>query len=281
MKLGLNTNSRRERALTVIELMVSVTLMSFIILALYQMFAKTQEQMRRAINQVDTLESGRAVMKQIQRDLGLAAYPEDESTNITFYWSLDWSTNQGIWGMNMVSPVNPAISNRNQYDRMFLTTFNHSFAQTNWGGVGYHIGSPHDPWAQPTNGFGTLYRFNFNTNFFLPAIGNTFRFSSSTNFMSRLIDNVVHFRVRPFPTTSVVLGGPSGNYLDSVNAQMFCYTNQALPRMVEVELGYLDQESASQALAFENAQTARNYLAQRPERVTFFRFLVPIQLGSQ
>jgi len=275
MRMDLQARSRGTRALTVIELMVSVTLMSFIILALYQMFARTQDQMRRAITQVDTLEAGRAVMKQIQRDLSLAAYPEDESTNIVFYLSEDWSTNLGVYGMTMVSPQNAAISNRNQFDRMFTTTFNHAFAQTNWGGVGYHIGSQHDPWVQPTNGFGTLYRYNFNTNFFLPAIGNTFRFSSSTNFMSRLIDNVVHFRVRAYPN------GNFPGYFDSVGARMYSYTNQALPRMVEIEMGYLDQESAEQALAFENAQTARNYLSQRPERVTFFRFLVPIQLGSQ
>ena len=273
MRMEFSQKTRRSGALTVVELMVSVTLMSFIILALYQMFARTQEQMRRAINQVDTLEAGRAVMKQIQRDLGYAAFPKDESTNIVFYWSVDWSTNQGVYGMTMRGTT---VTNRNQWDRMHLTTFNHAFAQTNWGGVGYHVGSAHDPWQQPTNGFGTLYRFNFNTNFFLPAIGNTFRFSSSTNFMSRLIDNVVHFRVSPFPTNNVIYG-----YTDSVGASMISFTNQALPRMVEIELGYLDQESAEQALAFENAQTARNYLSQRPERVTFFRFLVPIQLGSQ
>lgn len=274
-------HNRNRHALTVIELMVSVTLMSFIILALYQMFATTQEQMRRAINQVDTLEAGRAVMKQIQRDLGFAAYPEDDSTNIVFYWSKDWSTNLGVSALTIQSTVNSNTIKTNFLDRMFLTTFNHAFDQTNWGGVGYHVGRPENPWLPPTNGYGTLYRFSFNTNFFMPAIGNTFRFPNATNFMSRLIDNVVNFEVRPVPTTGMVTGGPGGVYSDSAGAQMYCFTNKLLPRMVEIELAYLDEETALQAEAFGNSTVARQYIAGRPERVTLFRFLVPIQLSTQ
>jgi len=54
---------------TILELLVAVTLLSFIILALYQMFDRTQAQMRRAVRETDKFESGRSVMDLIRRDL--------------------------------------------------------------------------------------------------------------------------------------------------------------------------------------------------------------------
>lgn len=61
--------SARASAVTILELLVAVTLVSFIILALYQMFDRTQVQMRRAVRETDKFESGRSVMDIIRRDL--------------------------------------------------------------------------------------------------------------------------------------------------------------------------------------------------------------------
>lgn len=46
------------RAVTILELLVAVSLISFIILALYQMFDRTQVQMRKAVREVDKFEGG-------------------------------------------------------------------------------------------------------------------------------------------------------------------------------------------------------------------------------
>jgi hypothetical protein len=54
---------------TILELLVAVTLVSFIVLALYQMFDRTQVQMRRAVRETDKYESGRSTMDIIRRDL--------------------------------------------------------------------------------------------------------------------------------------------------------------------------------------------------------------------
>ncbi len=62
------------RAVTVLELLVAISLVSFIILALYQMFDRTQAQMRRAVRETDKYESGRSTMDIIRRDLTQLGY---------------------------------------------------------------------------------------------------------------------------------------------------------------------------------------------------------------
>lgn len=62
------------RAVTVLELLVAISLLSFIILALYQMFDRTQAQMRRAVRETDKFESGRSTMDMIRRDLTQLGY---------------------------------------------------------------------------------------------------------------------------------------------------------------------------------------------------------------
>ena len=62
------------RAVTVLELMVAISLVSFIILALYQMFDRTQAQMRRAVRETDKYETGRSTMDIIRRDLTQLGY---------------------------------------------------------------------------------------------------------------------------------------------------------------------------------------------------------------
>ena len=61
-------------AVTILELMVAVSLISFIILALYGMFDRTQAQMRRAVRETDKFESGRSVTDIIRKDLAQLGY---------------------------------------------------------------------------------------------------------------------------------------------------------------------------------------------------------------
>lgn len=63
-----------SRAVTLLELLVAISLVSFIILALYQMFDRTQTQMRRAVRETDKFETGRSTMDTIRRDLTQLGY---------------------------------------------------------------------------------------------------------------------------------------------------------------------------------------------------------------
>ncbi|NBV20835.1 MAG: hypothetical protein EBS05_02410 [Proteobacteria bacterium] len=62
------------RGVTILELMVAVSLISFIILALYQMFDRTQGLMRGAVREADKFENGRAAMDILRRDLSQMGY---------------------------------------------------------------------------------------------------------------------------------------------------------------------------------------------------------------
>jgi hypothetical protein len=288
---------------TVIELMVSVTLISFIILALYQMFATTQRQLRRAMKQVDTLESGRAVMGMIQRDLGLLTSPDVVGQiDPSFYWSSNWTANgwwtnslvggnptwgdfvgsgKSTWGLTVTSAVDVNIAFTNQFDRFFVSTYDVSLQLTNWGGVGYHVGQQTNSWYPPVDGMGTLYRYSYNDFAFNRAVWNTFRFSNSISNMARVIDNVVHFKVSPYPANRAGAYLTSGFNTDQSTMPLWSFTNSVVPSLVEVEVGYVDEETAELARQLGDAASTRNFLAARPETMTLFRFLVPVRVDSQ
>ena len=279
----------RRSAVTMIELLVAVTLISFIILALYQMFDKTQEQLRRAMAQVDTLENGRAIVDMLQRDLGKVTVPPFESTNFTFYRQ-ESLRNVGTNGIT-VGFLNADGSTTNVFtnslDRCLFLINDQSLRPTNWGAIGYHVGHPDDPTLQPTNGIGSLYRFAFHTNnnqmtpSFIGVLTSAFLERGSTEVMSRVADNIVHFRVRTYPTDimstnliSVTRWEPP--YV-SVLQQIAYSTNVNLPSLVEVELGYVDEETAGIVTSFGDQYAASNYLAQVPQKMNLFRFLVPVK----
>ena len=72
MKIDRQTNRvshRAERALTLLEMMVAMSLLLIIVLGLYAMFDQTQRAFRSGLTQTDVLESQRAAMDIMARDL--------------------------------------------------------------------------------------------------------------------------------------------------------------------------------------------------------------------
>ena len=65
---------RTAAGVTILELMVAVSLITFIILSLYQMFDRTQSLMRGAVRESDKFENGRAAMDILKRDLSQLGY---------------------------------------------------------------------------------------------------------------------------------------------------------------------------------------------------------------
>ena len=73
---------RAGRALTILEMLVSVALLSFIVLGLTAMFVQTQKAFKTGIKQTDSTDAGRAVMEMIAADLSQLSDPH--FTNVTF-----------------------------------------------------------------------------------------------------------------------------------------------------------------------------------------------------
>ena len=62
-------SARARRAFSLIEILTAVSIMTVIIIALYAMFDHTQKALRGSVSQTDVLESGRAAMEMIKREL--------------------------------------------------------------------------------------------------------------------------------------------------------------------------------------------------------------------
>jgi type II secretory pathway pseudopilin PulG len=212
-----------ERAFSLIEIMVTVGLLSFIILGLLAMFNQTQRAFKSSITQTDVLEAGRATMDMLGRELEQMS--PSEAPDYLFGNVRTRATNffveftPGFWpfsaGLTPLSQELPGsgISRTNVVQRFFfLSKLNQDLM-----GIGYEV-IPDD-----ASGFvGSLYRFA-GTNFrsgpvnlsaeFLKAasvsLQNAARGLPVTNVngmaVNRISDGVVHLRARAFARNGFML----------------------------------------------------------------------------
>jgi hypothetical protein len=212
-----------EAAFSLIEIMVTIALLSFIVLGLLAMFNQTQRAFRSSMTQVDVLEAGRAVTDIIARDMeqmvaGHLAYMKNSdgsfhiSTN--FFAEMTPFMMQGVLqGLAGTGP-GPQECRTNVFQDVFCLTKQN----LDYIGIGYHIQ------PDPCNFVGTLYRFSTNRpkSAFGPpfdAIGLPYNatqlsweFRNATNMppgssgppgMSRIADGVVHFQVTAYDTNGM------------------------------------------------------------------------------
>lgn len=265
------------RAVTILELLVAVSLISFIILVLYQMFDTTQVQMRKAVRDTDKFESGRAAADILQRDLSqmVAAHSPMGGAALNFYASTNWSG--GAFGMTN-SSNNPVQLNVLQ--DVFFLSFDSAATPTNWTAIGYRVASSTNANVAAAAGLGTLYRWTTNANRFSTNFQFTFLGTPPVAYFQRVVDNVVHFRVTGV-TNSVAV--PITNVNIPFAWQAAVLTNHDLPAHVEVELGYVDSKVAGRArgIADTNVNIMRTYLSTNLDAVHVFRLNVPVRTGLQ
>src|SRR5437867_386623 len=88
-----------ERAFSLIEIMVAVTLLAVITVGLLAMFYHTQKAFRLGANQVDVLESGRATAQLMSADLQ-EAYPSYVPSVMNFEAMMN-----GVGRLDMFLPI--------------------------------------------------------------------------------------------------------------------------------------------------------------------------------
>lgn len=295
---------RGTGAFTVLELLVSVSIMTVIIFALYQMFNQTQKSLRGNVTQVDVMESGRAAMEMISRELAQLSPTH-----------LSGGTNLYI-GMIPVEPLvqleldekGPLLTNVLQ-EFIFLTP------QTNkWISTGYRV-------ISAEGGVGTLYRFSVATNvhrltstnltapFWTMDLTNRATGMVSTNF-HRVADGVVHLRLTPYDFDGRRMGFALTNGfnfyrilrqnqrdrsmppLANTNVVMrqeiagqsqFIFLSNAIPAYVDVELGVLEAGTFEQfkSLRDGSSRAAVDFLKKRSSKVHLFRQRISIRTAAQ
>ncbi|MGA2786443.1 MAG: type II secretion system protein [Verrucomicrobiota bacterium] len=282
-----------RRAFTLVEILVTVVLMSFIVLALMAVFNSTQAAFRASLTQTDVLEGGRSVMGLIKSDLESMTPTYLNETN--FYAAVSNSFVQPLVGGS-------AMRANVMEDVFFITRDNQT-----WKGVGYFVRS--NLFASGMVGTpGTLYRFETN-NSAAQFAGNPhamfvtydlarqgFGVVSNTlpGGVSRLLDGVMDFKVRAFDTNGlwittnlVVIHGVSTNanvWVGQTNSSTgyepsFIYMlSNTLPASVEIELGLLEDRSLQRVESLGDSYlTQSNYLAQQAGKVHIFRQRIPIR----
>lgn len=256
----------RTSAVTMLELLVAMSLLSFIILSLYQMFDRTQAQMRKAVREVDKFESGRASSDLLQRDVSqmVAANSPLGAAAVNFYTSTNWSGGAFAMTNNGTNFVQ-----QNVLHDVYFLTFDPAATPTNWMAVGYRVASSTNATSIAPGGMGTLYRWTTNANRFSTDFQLGFFSTATAGYFQRVVDNVVHFRVNGVTNGAVV---PPGGYL----------TNADLPGAIEIELGYVDSKTADRGRGIAaTTNQLQSYLSTNVDSVHLFRLHVPIRTGQQ
>jgi len=217
-----------RQAFTLVEILVTVALLSFIILGLFAMFSQVQRAFRTSMNQVDQLEAGRAITEMLPRELEQMVpagyfYP----TGVNFYVQMVGGTPLTQW-----LPGNTPVQRTDLLEDCFMLLRQN---QT-WVGIGYCVRTPDAtgklwlPVCGPNQlGAGSLYRFVATTNVIqyngLPSDPTRmyldFRKAcvsgspDSLVISNRICDGIVHFHLRMFATNGfpIVSDGTRTNAL--------------------------------------------------------------------
>jgi hypothetical protein len=198
-----------RRAFTLIEILVTVALLSFIIIGLLLMFSQTQRAFMSSMTQTDMLEAGRGINDGIVNDMSDIAAADLPNT-LNFYADFDYGTQPIVTGLIGSQPVRS-----NLLQKVYFLTQNN----LQWTAIGYQVVPYYTDATGVGYGPGALYRFTTNitryvatpftaalTNVNTRINNNNFNFAGTTpnNIVfvtsNKIADGVVDFRVRAFAT---------------------------------------------------------------------------------
>jgi hypothetical protein len=285
---------RHSRALTILEMLVSTALLSFIVLGLTAMFIQTQKAFKTGIKQITVTDAGRSIVDMIAADFSQMSDPHftnvyNSYTNNQFspyvyptnlYWqSIDSDLIQSnINGSGVLAPFRT-----NQLEDIFAIVLTNN----NWLGIGYSVSNWFTNGTGAFPGIGTLYRYVTNTT--VPLTNNnilfpSFQSSLANNFTNfhRIADGVVHLKITAYDASGnedpAELNFPYGplSYPTVVQnpTNSFLYVTNYLPHSIDIELGILEPEAFEHARALFAAgaiPAAQQYLANAAGQVEIFR----------
>ena len=287
---------RRQRGLTLVEMMVATTLLVVMMLGLTAMFNQTQRAFRSGLKQVDVFEGGRAIMDLVVRDV----------EQLVASKTTDWSLYSGIQ-MPIAAPNPPSLL---QYTPKFedgiplRTNVLHSVFflnyVTDWSALGYRVLDPNNINSFDTLSFGSLYRFSTNNfsdfgttpNYYYDRFNTNTPSALTNGYLTRVADGVVHFSLKFYDgggtlipaynsTNNAITNNLPPSFVTNpvtsgvlINEQHIGFYGDVLPAMVEIELGILEPQTLEQARSVANPVA---YLEKQGGKVHIFRQQIPIR----
>ena len=276
-----------NRAFSLVEVLVVVSLMSLIVLALMAVFSSTQRAFRSAVTQTDVLEGSRAAMDMIATDLrGLT--PSGSYSNGAVNFAV-------LANYNNYSPLRqslPGASSNVQRTNVLNYFFALSRQNTKWIAVGYVVDNTNTSNLYPLYRY---YRNDLNVN-----SDPLFLFSDFTSIVSsgqwgntnvsHLLDGVVHLALHAYDTNGNWISNIGQTYTNAQNtqffssppypygygeAQLYMYSN-TVPAAVELELGVLEDSILQRAESRTTPALQAQYLFDKSGNVHVFRQRVTI-----
>jgi hypothetical protein len=309
--------SRGVVAFSLIEIMVTVGLLSFIILGLLLMFNQTQRAFRAGLTQTDVLEAGRAAMDLMTREMEQMSASQSpdyidftgvrrRATNFFVEPSTNFYSAISSGAFSWTKPLLQELPGNGQPRTNLVQRFFFlSKLNQDWIGTGYDV-VPDDA----NQCVGTLYRYtatNYPRGFLLP-LSAQFLSTPLTN-RNRIADGIVHLRLRAYAANGSLIttnslrgtnasyqissGGVFTSYTNVPNAvaynsaaysspadlrQASCYfMSNALPAYLELELGLLEPQIVQKYRSIAVQSAALQYLSNHVAQVHLFRQRIPVR----
>jgi hypothetical protein len=259
---------RRQAGLTILEMLVSTAMLSFIVLGLTAMLIQTQKAFKTGIKQNTITDSGRSIMDMVTGDLRQMSDAQN-SNEFNFYWGTPVT-------ISMITNFENGVAIRtNELNDIFIL----EHTNTTWIGVGYSV-SNYPGLGVGTSGLGvgTLYRYETNWTALAPVFTNnlwTAFFNNIENqnpsfpntYWHKVADGVIDLKIRAFDQ--------NGNENDFESGTSFSYpilanpqdpyhypASNTLPNSVELEFGILEPDALVRLRSLAgNSAAVMNFLS--------------------
>jgi len=278
-----------------VELLVSMTLLSLIVLVLMTVFNSTQRAFRSSLTQTDILEGSRAAMDLMTTDLR-SLTPSYGVSNFVLlgnnysYGAVNFCATNNTYQYNLYNPLMQSLPGGNQSRTNLLQRF---FVlgrvNTKWTAAGYVVDTT------SANPLYPLYRYYAETNLSSDPLTLYYNFLNMVQYeqwtnLSHVMDGVVHLVVRASDPAGYWLTN-AYNWTQTKRPQNvwfsppewgevgFMFYSNAVPAAVELQLGVLEDRTLQRALSLPNVAPVwaqSNYLAGQSGHVQVFRQRVTI-----
>ncbi len=253
------STAHRLRALTLIEMMVSITLLAIMMIGLLAMFSHTQKALHIAVTQTDVFENVRGAIQLVSRDLSeMSVHDGPGMICATNLLTVSPASPLPLVGPGGAVPTQPVF---------FSEAFWLNRVNDVWQGTGYYV-------EGMNTGVGTLYRFSETTNH-ASAPDLIGHFYSGNALTHRVSDGIVHFQLTAVYPERVI--NPTSTNISFIKSSDFIFSN-VLPAFVDIDLGVLEPGTLKQFESLTgNLAVAQRFLTNQVGRIHFFRERVPIR----
>ena len=290
-------------AFSLVEVLITVTLLALIVLALMQVFSSTQTAFRASVTQTDVLEGSRNAMQMIADDLRGMRHADGKylatgnfisgtviSTNPVNFFALDnayaYCSYSGpallYHPLPQTLPASTGVARLNLLNYFFILGSKNG----KWTGVGYVVNATNEADLYP------LYRFYAETNTSAPPVAMYRAFVDAVNQaqwtnMSHIMDGVVHLVARAQDVNGVWLTngyafgqrhlGTNTWYSPPAWGEVSgMFFGNTVPAAVELQMGVIEDRTLQRAESLPTYNARTNYLSQQAGHVHVFRQLVTV-----